>query len=70
MKLLSKKELNRRIKVIQQAKYYLKTDGKVMWAGEYICTEQDLYKKAIEVIGKKYAKKQFKLKERFQKGVK
>ena len=57
--IIGKKELNRRIEVIQKAKHYLKANGKVLWGGEFIYTEHDLYEKVIDAVGKKHAKKQF-----------
>lgn len=58
--IISKKELQRRIEVIKQAKHYLETDGRVMWAGEYITNPEELHNKAVECVGRKYAKRLFK----------
>lgn len=58
--IINKKELNKRIEVIKKAKNDLETNDKILWAGEDITDMDTLYNRAVEVIGKKYAKRIFK----------
>lgn len=58
--IISRKELNRRIKIVKTAKWHLDTEGIILWGGEEVTAMNTLYNKAVEVIGKKHADRLFK----------
>ena len=58
--IMNKDENKRAIEAIQDARHYLKTDKVILWGGEYIHNEQELYNRVVEIIGEKQTKEIFK----------
>lgn len=58
--IMNKDENKRAVEAIQKARHYLKVDEIILWGGEEIHTEQELYDRVVKLLGEKQTKEIFK----------
>lgn len=61
LKILMNEDANKRaVEAIQEARHWLEVDKVILWGGEKIHTEQELYDRVVKLLGEKQTKEIFK----------